>query len=154
MHAVLLAVFLLCAFHSTNNSTHSFIHSFIRSLIHSFTLQAAWYPDKPSKQDQSQIKQFFVALARFYPCPWCASDFSNKIQEKPIQTETRKDLCVWLCEQHNMVNEKLGKPLFSCNIKELDERWRRSSHPECSNNNNNYYTQQRKQQQQDAEERE
>ena len=29
----------------------------------------------------------------------------------------------WCCELHNEVNEILGKPLFPCNIKELDDRW-------------------------------
>ena len=38
---------------------------------------------------------------------------------------------MWLCEQHNLVNEKLGKDLFKCDMNTLDERWRKSSDPRC-----------------------
>lgn len=48
------------------------------------------------------------------------------------RTNSRKDLCTWLCEQHNIVNGKLGKPMFDCSMKNLDERWRKSSDPECA----------------------
>ena len=47
------------------------------------------------------------------------------------RTSSRTELCQWLCEQHNHVNAKLGKPMFDCNMKNLDERWRKSSNPKC-----------------------
>ncbi|CAB9507956.1 linked sulfhydryl oxidase ALR [Seminavis robusta] len=98
------------------------------SLLHSM---AAWYPERPTPSEQTMMQQFFTSLARFYPCTWCAQDFQQSIQEKPIQTASREDLCIWLCEQHNIVNKKLGKPIFKCDIKGLDERWRKSSDPKC-----------------------
>jgi mitochondrial FAD-linked sulfhydryl oxidase len=48
-----------------------------------------------------------------------------------FRTGSRKELCQWLCEQHNLVNLKLGKQPFSCDMSILDERWRRSSKDEC-----------------------
>jgi hypothetical protein len=36
-----------------------------------------------------------------------------------------------MCEQHNQVNEKLGKPLFPCDLAVLDERWRASRRKSC-----------------------
>jgi hypothetical protein len=48
------------------------------------------------------------------------------------RTDSRNDLCMWLCDQHNRVNQKLGKPLFDCNLKDLDERWKKSSNPKCN----------------------
>jgi len=48
------------------------------------------------------------------------------------RTDSRESLCMWLCEQHNIVNEKLGKPTFQCSMKNLDERWRKSSDPNCN----------------------
>jgi FAD-linked sulfhydryl oxidase len=48
-----------------------------------------------------------------------------------IRAKSRKDLCVWLCEQHNLVNKKLGKPIFKCDMNTLDERWRKSKNPKC-----------------------
>mmetsp|Transcript_13412 Transcript_13412/g.22838 ORF Transcript_13412/g.22838 Transcript_13412/m.22838 type:complete len:173 (-) Transcript_13412:1009-1527(-) len=98
------------------------------TLLHSM---AAWFPDHPKPEDEQLVTHFMSALARFYPCTWCAADFQENLQTKPVRTETREDLCLWLCEQHNLVNEKLGKPLFKCDIKLLDERWRKNSNPSC-----------------------
>ena len=70
-------------------------------------------------------------LAEFYPCTWCASDFQESIQKSPVRATSRNDLCLWLCDQHNQVNQKLGKPLFECKMETLDERWRKSSNPKC-----------------------
>jgi mitochondrial FAD-linked sulfhydryl oxidase len=97
-------------------------------LLHSM---AAWYPDNPTPTDETMIQQFYTCFARFYPCTWCAEDFQKNLQEKPVQSSTRKDLCIWLCEQHNIVNQKIGKPAFQCDIQTLDERWRKSSDPKC-----------------------
>ena len=97
-------------------------------LLHSM---AAWYPDKPTTQQQSRMTNFFQTLAEFYPCPWCADDFQSNVEKTPVAAESRESLCMWLCDQHNRVNQKLGKPLFDCNMKNLDERWRKSSNPKC-----------------------
>jgi len=98
-------------------------------LLHSM---AAWYPDKPTMEQKHKITNFFTALAEFYPCTWCADDFQANIKKTPIQAESREELCLWLCDQHNRVNQKLGKPTFQCTMKNLDERWRKSSNPKCS----------------------
>mmetsp|Transcript_26686 Transcript_26686/g.31055 ORF Transcript_26686/g.31055 Transcript_26686/m.31055 type:complete len:182 (+) Transcript_26686:75-620(+) len=99
------------------------------TLLHSM---AAWYPDRPSFEEERRIKAFMEALAIFYPCTYCATDFQENIKKTPVQTKSRKDLCVWLCEQHNNVNEKLGKQLFDCSIKNLDERWRKNQDRKCN----------------------
>jgi hypothetical protein len=52
------------------------------TLLHTM---AAWYPDEPSKAEQTSMKRFFSALGRFYPCPWCATDFRANLEEKPPQ---------------------------------------------------------------------
>ena len=99
------------------------------TLLHSM---AAWYPDEPTGQQRQRMANFMEALGDFYPCPWCADDFRTELHKSPPKVETRTDLCLWLCEQHNRVNSKLGKPLFDCNMKDLDERWRKSSDPKCN----------------------
>ncbi|KAL7566108.1 hypothetical protein ACA910_003882 [Epithemia clementina (nom. ined.)] len=99
------------------------------TLLHSM---AAWYPNKPSEKDRDLMKHFFSALAQFYPCSWCASDFQQHLKQEPVRTESRTALCQWLCMQHNHVNEKLGKPLFPCDMESLDERWRKSSSKVCN----------------------
>jgi mitochondrial FAD-linked sulfhydryl oxidase len=45
--------------------------------------KVAWYPDEPSTEDQQQMKGFFGALAKFYPCTWCAEDFQKEIKKTP-----------------------------------------------------------------------
>jgi mitochondrial FAD-linked sulfhydryl oxidase len=77
------------------------------------------------------MTNFMTALARFYPCTWCARDFKKNLEQKPVRTTNRKELCQWLCEQHNIVNVKTGKPVFDCDMTTLDERWRKSETPEC-----------------------
>jgi FAD-linked sulfhydryl oxidase len=101
-------------------------------LLHSMV---AWYPDQPTTQQRERMTNLFQALADFYPCHWCAEDFQKNLEKAPVTAESRTDLCLWLCEQHNQVNKKLGKPLFQCNMKDLDERWRKSSNPKCQSGN-------------------
>eukprot|EP00537_Pseudo-nitzschia_pungens_P006327 CAMPEP_0172377482 /NCGR_PEP_ID=MMETSP1060-20121228/68927_1 /TAXON_ID=37318 /ORGANISM="Pseudo-nitzschia pungens, Strain cf. cingulata" /LENGTH=189 /DNA_ID=CAMNT_0013105169 /DNA_START=348 /DNA_END=917 /DNA_ORIENTATION=+ len=98
-------------------------------LLHSM---AAWYPELPTTQQRERMVGFFKTLADFYPCTYCASDFRDNLQKSPVKAESRTDLCLWLCQQHNDVNQKLGKPLFDCTMENLDERWRKSSKPECN----------------------
>jgi len=99
-------------------------------LLHSM---AAWYSDKPTTEQQNRMKNFYETIAEFYPCTYCAKDFQAQIEMSPVEVKSRTNLCLWLCKQHNQVNEKLGKPLFQCNMKNLDERWRKSSAPKCNN---------------------
>ncbi|GAX18493.1 hypothetical protein FisN_10Hh309 [Fistulifera solaris] len=99
------------------------------TLLHTM---AAWYPDQPTAEDQQHMESFMSALARFYPCTWCARDFQANLEESPVPTSSRKELCQWMCEQHNLVNEKLGKSVFDCDLKNLDKRWRKNTQdPEC-----------------------
>ena len=51
--------------------------------------------------------------------------FSGRHEKGASGGESRGSLAVWLCNRHNEVNEKLGKPLFPCVLKDLDERWRK-----------------------------
>ncbi|KAF0972690.1 hypothetical protein FDP41_008939 [Naegleria fowleri] len=83
---------------------------------------AAQYPKKPSPIQQHHIKQLFVRIAEFYPCRWCAKDFAESIKKHPIRAESREALSIWLCERHNEVNEKIGKPIVP-DCKTAWKRW-------------------------------
>jgi len=87
------------------------------------------YPEKPSKEVQNSALQFISSLALLYPCPYCAKDFRACIIKNPPRVESRDAFSIWLCEQHNEVNKKLGKPVFPCNVEALDRRWG-ASNPE------------------------
>uniref|UniRef100_A0A7S4BLL5 Sulfhydryl oxidase n=1 Tax=Chrysotila carterae TaxID=13221 RepID=A0A7S4BLL5_CHRCT len=91
---------------------------------------AAYYPDKPDAEHSEQARSFLRALGRLYPCSYCAADFREVMEESPPRVGSREDLSLWLCEMHNRVNDKLGKPIFKCTLSELDRRWRKGG-PEC-----------------------
>ena len=77
---------------------------------------------------------FFVIISAsmvIYIQTYCAKDFQDNLAKSPVKAKSREDLCMWLCGQHNLVNEKLGKDLFKCDMKTLDQRWRKSSDPNC-----------------------
>ena len=44
---------------------------------------AAYFPDKPSKEEQSEMKQFINIFSKFYPCDVCAEDLREKLV-KPV----------------------------------------------------------------------
>ncbi|KAL3769794.1 hypothetical protein ACHAWU_010302 [Discostella pseudostelligera] len=50
------------------------------SLVHSM---AAWYPNEPTSEDKRFMSNFMTALARFYPCTYCATDFQKNLQLSP-----------------------------------------------------------------------
>ncbi|TYZ65352.1 hypothetical protein PybrP1_012676 [[Pythium] brassicae (nom. inval.)] len=98
-----------------------------KSKLHSM---GAYFPDKPSKEHQEKARMFVEALALMYPCVHCAEDFQNEVKKSPPRVDSRVSFSQWLCEQHNVVNRKIGKPLFSCSMEKLDERWRKGR-PAC-----------------------
>ncbi|VVC90418.1 FAD-linked sulfhydryl oxidase ALR [Leptidea sinapis] len=93
------------------NSTWGFLHT-----------MASYYPEKPTKAQSDDMAKFFNIFSQFYPCEPCALDFQNDIKTHPPKTKTRDELAKWLCERHNTVNVKLGKPKFDCS--KVHERWK------------------------------
>lgn len=91
-------------------STWTFLH----------TLAAA-YPEHPDEETKRETWNLLRALGKVYPCRWCTDDWKEQIQKKPPPLSSRSDLEQWMCQQHNAVNEKLGKPSFDCS--KVQERW-------------------------------
>ena len=85
---------------------------------------AAYFPDRPRAEEQAAAAHFMRAVGSLFPCSECAEDFRHEMDKSPPRTESRDELSMWVCEQHNLVNDKLGKPLFSCDLARLDRRWR------------------------------
>ncbi|KAF4324221.1 hypothetical protein BBO99_00000061 [Phytophthora kernoviae] len=96
-------------------------------LLHSMGI---YYPDKPSPEYQAKARTFVEALALMYPCVHCADDFQKEIAKSPPRVESRTTFSMWLCEQHNIVNRKIHKPVFDCTMEKLEERWRKGK-PSC-----------------------
>ncbi|KIW05780.1 uncharacterized protein PV09_03635 [Verruconis gallopava] len=91
------------------------------TLLHTM---AATYPERPNAEQQRDAVSFVSSLSRLYPCHWCASDFQRWMKEakNAPRVSSREEFSQWLCEAHNEVNRKLGKPEFDC--AKVDERWR------------------------------
>jgi mitochondrial FAD-linked sulfhydryl oxidase len=89
------------------------------TLLHTM---AAYYPEAPSAQQQRDTRDFLASLGKVFPCRWCADDFVDSMSHKPPQLHSRTAFAQWLCEAHNEVNTKLGKPIFDCAL--VDRRWR------------------------------
>ncbi len=60
-------------------------------------------------------------FGRLYPCWTCADDFRAYVEKVPVRAAGRDDFGQWLCDAHNDVNRKLGKPVFDCS--RWQERW-------------------------------
>ncbi|CAF0765502.1 unnamed protein product [Adineta steineri] len=89
------------------------------SLLHTM---AAYYPTKPKQEEKQSMNQFIDSFSKVFPCPECRDDFQEEIIKSPPDLSNRLGLSTWMCNQHNIVNKKLGKPEFNC--KQVLERWR------------------------------
>lgn len=89
------------------------------TLLHSI---AATYPENPNTKQQQDLKQFLNLFGNFYPCWFCADDFKGYITKNEPKVATQDDFGKWLCDAHNEVNRKLGKPIFDCKF--WKKRWK------------------------------
>ena len=85
---------------------------------------AAYYPENPNQAQKEAAINLVRSLATLYPCGYCRDAFAEDLEKSPPMVETREDFSVWLCKQHNRVNESLGKPSFECTLAALQRRWR------------------------------
>ncbi|PSR85477.1 augmenter of liver regeneration [Coniella lustricola] len=89
------------------------------TLLHSI---AATYPTSPTPAQQDDVVGFIKLFSKLYPCWVCAEDFKTYIRKDPVKAGSRGEFGKWLCDAHNHVNKKLGKPVFDCS--RWEERWR------------------------------
>jgi FAD-linked sulfhydryl oxidase len=75
----------------------------------------ARFPDKPTEDERKTLETFMHLFGRLYPCGDCATHFRQLLADYPPQTSSRSAAAGWLCYLHNMVNERLEKPIFDCN---------------------------------------
>lgn len=71
-----------------------------------------FYPQHPTDREKEAVRLLFHSLYVLYPCRSCAPAFSAA--EKMIDTTNRYLLNISLCNLHNFVNRKLGKPEIPC----------------------------------------
>ena len=85
---------------------------------------AAIYPESAPSSMQTVMKQFISTFSQLYPCGWCAEDFRSWMKEpgNEPKVQGQDELGVWMCNAHNAVNIKLGKPEFDCSL--WKQRWK------------------------------
>ena len=89
------------------------------TLLHSV---AAYFPRTPTQQQQSDARTFLDTFSRLYPCQDCAEDLRQDLLDHPPRVTSSDEFSQWMCEMHNRVNVKLGKPEFDCS--QVFQRWR------------------------------
>ncbi|UJR30055.1 hypothetical protein I4U23_017600 [Adineta vaga] len=89
------------------------------SLLHTM---AAYYPKQAKKEEQETMSEFLHSFSKLFPCPECRADFQEEIEKSPPDLSSRLGLSTWMCNQHNIVNKKLGKSEFDC--RKVLERWK------------------------------
>lgn len=82
---------------------------------------AAQYPEKPTRQQRRDARNLIDILTRMYPCGECARHFRELVAASPPSVASRRDFSLWMCEAHNTVNRRLGKPTFNCAL--VEARW-------------------------------
>jgi FAD-linked sulfhydryl oxidase len=95
------------------------------TLLHTL---AAYYPKNPTKEKKEDVKNFLYSFAKVFPCHDCAKDFQQVLQKSPPNLSSQEEFAQWMCQAHNHVNVKLGKPEFDCS--KVQERWKASFHKE------------------------
>lgn len=83
------------------------------TFLHTLTVN---YPEEPTEEDKTDILQFIHLFGKFYPCRLCSRNFAKEIIKTPPRVDSRHEIATWLCELHNSVNERLGKPIFDCTL--------------------------------------
>lgn len=71
-----------------------------------------FYPQHPTDREKEAVRLLFHSLYALYPCRSCAPAFAAA--EKMVDTTNRHSLNVSLCNLHNFVNRKIGKPEIPC----------------------------------------
>lgn len=94
------------------------------ALLHTIAASLPETTTELSDNDKLQLNMFVSSFAYLYPCHICAPDFQEFIVENPPNVNNRVEFSLWVCELHNHINSKLGRGTVSCNIDELDVRWK------------------------------
>ena len=87
---------------------------------------AAAFPSEPSGAKQRCFSEFLHAWAGLYPCGACAAHMRAWLRAHPPEQAAaggRRAASAYVCEMHNGVNARLGKPTYTCDPEHLLRRW-------------------------------
>jgi FAD-linked sulfhydryl oxidase len=87
-------------------------------LLHTMSVK---FPKSATRAQQDEYRQFLHLFSKFYPCGECAAHFQGLLKAHPPRVSSREDVIQWTCEAHNIVNERLGKPIKNCTL--IEQEW-------------------------------
>lgn len=82
------------------------------SMWRSIHIIALNYPFNPTEEQKIACRQFFESMQYMLPCSVCQKNYKQKLNDNPIELDSRKDLFEWTVKVHNIVNGCLGKRDF------------------------------------------
>ena len=74
------------------------------------------YPNSPTEEDKTKIKQVILSIADVLPCVICREHFNELLKEFPLNDyvlQNKKNLVLWLFTLHNIVNKRNNKKIFT-----------------------------------------
>ncbi|KAI8820881.1 ERV/ALR sulfhydryl oxidase domain-containing protein [Fimicolochytrium jonesii] len=83
---------------------------------------AGKFPEEPTEDEQTAMRDYIYLFARLYPCGDCARHFAQILTALPPDVTSRATISQWACQAHNKVNERLGKAVFDC--VRVNEEWK------------------------------
>ena len=85
---------------------------------------AAYYPEKPSEKEQRKMRFFVENCGEYFLSePKWGKRYRKNVNSVPPKLESRNSFILWMCEQHNIVNESIGKSVMPCILPDLIKRW-------------------------------
>ena len=91
------------------------------SLMHTV---AAYYPLEPSSNEEADMKFYMENSSRFLLRSeiW-KRRWKTNIAKYPPAVKNRGEFAKWMCLQHNIINEMIGKEVWVCTEDNLIKRW-------------------------------
>jgi hypothetical protein len=70
------------------------------------------YPEHPTEDDKQKYYNFFKSVSFILPCGKCRRHYEENFKNKPINTDSRRTLAIWINEMENEVRITNNKPLI------------------------------------------
>ena len=75
---------------------------------------AKYYEKSPTETQKKSMLNYLISFADNYPCDICKAHLKEEYSLHPPNVNSRVELKKWVCDLHNCVNNRLGKPQYKC----------------------------------------
>nr|CCC92808.1 unnamed protein product [Trypanosoma congolense IL3000] len=90
------------------------------TILHS---AAAVFPYNPTPPQKEAFANFLHSWSQTYACSHCGYHMRRYLEHKPPVVTDKLAVNRYLCEFHNAVNERVGKPVYDCDPMNVLRRW-------------------------------